>query len=97
MSDRGWNPNLYEVDMACIEGERLKSEVLTRIEEYLQAEETQRRSLERFGDTSLIVAEHAYESLSEARRRYWAHVKQHQCEEAICIHEHSQELARVAV
>lgn len=83
--------------MACIEGERLKSEVLAKIDEYLQAEEGQRRSQERFGDTSLIVAEHAYESLSEARRRYWAHVRQHHCEDMLCMPEPSREMDRMAV
>ncbi len=83
--------------MACVEGERLKSEVLTKIEEYLQAEEAQQQSVERFGDSSLSTAESAYESLAEARRQYWEHIQQHQCEADSSLPPKTDTLTRVAV
>ncbi len=83
--------------MPCLEGERLKSEVLSKVEEYLQAEEAQQQSLEQYGDVSLMMTEHAYEALSEARRRYWTHVKQHHCEAQSSLPAQVESSLRLAV
>ena len=66
--------------MACIEGNNLKSEVLNRADEYVAAEQAQHLASGFDEEFSQARLERAHALLSEARRRYFLHLKAHQCE-----------------
>jgi hypothetical protein len=71
--------------MACSEGERLKDEVLNRIEEYLAAEHAQYLSSSFEEESSRMRAEMAHASLTESRSRYWQHIKMHRCDSSAIL------------
>lgn len=66
--------------MACNEGDKLKDEVLDRIEEYLAAERAQYLSSSFEEESSRLRAEMAHAALTETRNRYWQHIKLHRCD-----------------
>jgi hypothetical protein len=66
--------------MACSEGDKLKDEVLDRIEEYLAAERAQYLSSSFEEESSRLRAEMAHAALTETRSRYWQHIKMHRCD-----------------
>jgi hypothetical protein len=73
------------MNMSCTEGDVLKSEVLDKIEEYLAAEKAQFDS-SNFDEEALRArAELAHVALSDTRRRYWEHIKQHGCDPAAIL------------
>lgn len=73
------------MNMACIEGDRLKNEVLDKIEEYLVAEQAQYSSTSFDEPTFRMRAELAHASLAETRRRYWEHLRLHGCDTAAIV------------
>jgi hypothetical protein len=67
------------IDMACNEAEQLKQQVLQCTSVYLEADEPGDNPDGDAGQTK-IVADFAMYALNEAKRKYWFHVNQHQCE-----------------
>lgn len=65
--------------MACLEAERLKQQVMQCTSVYLEADEPG-ESLDQEAVQAKIVADFAMYALNEAKRKYWFHVDQHQCE-----------------
>ena len=66
--------------MACIEGDKLKNEVLSRVEEYLAAEQALSSSSSFEEVFSRARTERAHALVFEARQRYFHHLKTHRCE-----------------
>ncbi len=66
--------------MACSEGDKLKSEVLSKVEEYLAAENAQSTSSSFEEEFSRARTERAHALVFEARRRYFQHLKAHHCD-----------------
>jgi hypothetical protein len=64
--------------MACHEAEQLKQQVLQCTSVYLEADEPD--SGDKDAAQTQIVADFAMYALTEAKRKYWFHVNQHQCE-----------------
>jgi hypothetical protein len=65
--------------MACLEAERLKQQVMQCTSVYLEADEPT-ETADREAAQTKIVADFAMYALNEAKRKYWFHVNQHQCE-----------------
>ncbi|HEY3927566.1 MAG TPA: hypothetical protein VGL89_04255 [Candidatus Koribacter sp.] len=83
--------------MTCIEGDKLKDEVLGRIEEYLAAEQAQNSALSFDEEFTRQRTEMAHCTLTEARRRYWNHIKYHRCDTAAIISLESVPVSAIAV
>ncbi|WP_148210004.1 hypothetical protein [Candidatus Korobacter versatilis] len=83
--------------MACMEGDTLKHEVLDKIEEYLNAEQAQYTCSNFDDEFSRLRAEAAHTALTDARRRYWQHLKMHHCDTAAILAAQPSTLAGVAV
>ena len=83
--------------MACMEGDLLKHEVLDKIEEYLHAEQAQYTCSSFDEDFTRIKAEMAHAALTDARRRYWQHLKMHHCDTAAILAAQPSTIAAVAV
>ena len=66
--------------MACTEGDKLKNEVLSRVEEYLAAEQALSSSSSFEAEFSRARTERAHALVFEARQRYFNHLKTHHCE-----------------
>lgn len=66
--------------MACIEGDKLKSEVLSKVEEYLAAEQALSTSTSFEEEFSRVRTERAHALVFEARQRYFQHLKAHHCD-----------------
>ncbi len=73
------------MNMPCVEGNTLKHEVLDKIEEYLYAENAQYTCSSFEEEFSRIKAEVAHAELTDARRRYWHHLKMHHCDTAAIL------------
>ena len=87
----------WGVNMGCTEGEVLKNEVLDKIEDYLKAEQAQYTCSSFEEDTVRVKAEVAHDALSDARRRYWQHLKMHKCDTAAVLAAPSSTLNEIAV
>ena len=85
------------MNMACMEGETLKHEVLDKIEEYLKAEQAQYTCSSFDEEFSRLKAEAAHAALADARRRYWQHLKMHHCDTAAILSAQPAALNAVAV
>jgi hypothetical protein len=85
------------MNMACIEGDKLKNEVLDKIEEYLNAEQAQYTSSNFDEEASRFRAELAHASLAETRRRYWQHIRLHKCDTAAIMSVEPTTLNSIAV
>ncbi len=83
--------------MACMEGDILKNEVLDKIEEYLHAEQAQYTATTFDEEVSRMRAEIAHASLTDARRRYWQHLKMHKCDTAAILSAQPGSLDAIAV
>ncbi len=83
--------------MACMEGDILKNEVLDKIEEYLNAEQAQYTCSTFDEEFTRMKAEMAHKALSDARRRYWQHLKMHHCDTAAILAAPPSTLGEVAV
>lgn len=83
--------------MACMEGEKLKNEVLDRIEDYLNAEQAQFTASYFDEEDSRLRAEMAHASLADSRRRYWQHLKLHRCDSGAILSVEPATLNAVAV
>ena len=66
--------------MACTEGNILKFAVIDKIEEYLRAEQVDSVACNFDAYCSRVLAEAAHCALTQARRRYWQHLKLHKCD-----------------
>lgn len=65
--------------MACQEAEQLRQQVSRCTSAYLEAD-GQRENSDGSASESTLVADFAMYALNEAKRKYWFHVNQHQCE-----------------
>ena len=83
--------------MACIEGDTLKHEVLDKIEEYLNAEHAQFTCSSFEEEFLRLRAEIAHAELSDARHRYWQHLKLHSCDTAAILAAQPSSYNEVAV
>lgn len=83
--------------MGCIEGDKLKNEVLDRIEEYLSAEQAQYTCSSFEEDLTRARAERAHALLTDSRRRYWQHLKMHHCDTAAILAVEPSTLNAIAV
>lgn len=83
--------------MGCIEGDNLKNEVLDKIEEYLAAEQAQYTCSSFEEESTRARAERAHASLTDARRRYWQHLKMHRCDAAAILSVEPSTLNAIAV
>ena len=85
------------MNMACNEGNKLKNDVLDKIEEYLAAEQAQ-YTCDTFDEESArLRAETAHARLAETRGRYWQHIKLHHCDPAAILSAEPQALETMAV
>lgn len=64
----------------CIEGDKLKHEVLSRVDEYLAAEQALSSSPMFEEEFSRARTERAHALVFEARQRYFHHLKTHHCD-----------------
>jgi len=85
------------MNMACMEGDSLKHEVLDKIEEYLHAEQAQYTCSNFEEEFSRLRAELAHAALTDARHRYWQHLKMHYCDTAAILSAQPSTLGAVAV
>ncbi len=85
------------MDMACMEGDTLKHEVLEKVEEYLAAEHAQYTCSNFDEELARMRAETAHAALADARRRYWQHLKMHRCDAAAIMSAQPSVLNAVAV
>jgi hypothetical protein len=73
------------VNMECMEGSKLKEVALDKIEDYLSAEHAQYTCSNFEEEDTRLKAEMAHAALAEARRRYWQHIKMHNCDTAAIL------------
>ena len=83
--------------MNCSEGDKLKNEVLDKIEEYLAAEQAQYTCDSFEEESTRMRAEVAHARLAEPRGRYWQHIKLHHCDPAAILSAEPTVLDAVAV
>jgi hypothetical protein len=85
------------MNMACTEGDTLKSEVLNKIEDYLQAEQAQNTGSAFDEEFSRMRAELAHRALTDARQRYLRHLKLHNCDTAAILAMEPHTFSAIAV